>query len=75
MPKVIRERAGLAPGTELELRCRGGLVEIAPAPRRVRIVKRGQVCVAEAEDSSEPLTSEAVRRTQEQVRARDFEDS
>lgn len=49
---------------------RDGRVELEPAPRRVRIVKKGEVFVAVPEDPSEPLTAEVVRRTREAVRER-----
>lgn len=73
VPKVFREQIGLDAGTEVEVRCRDGIVELAPAPREVRVVKKGRVAVAEAVEPSEPLTEDDVRRTQRQTRARDRE--
>lgn len=70
VPKAIREAAGLKPGVALEIRCRDGRVEIEPAPRAVRIVKRGKVYVAVPEEPSSPLTRESVRETQEAIRKR-----
>lgn len=74
VPKPIRQEAGLIPGMTLEIRYRDGRVEIEPAPRAVRVVKRGRVYVAEPLEPSEPLTHEIVRETQEAIRHRDLED-
>lgn len=68
VPKWIREQAGLRAGIPLEIRLRDGRVEIAPAPREVRIVKRGELRVAEPRERGEPLPSETVRRTRDAVR-------
>lgn len=35
--KELRREAGLQPGTELEIRWRQGLIEIAPAPLPVKL--------------------------------------
>ena len=70
VPKAIRQEAGFLPGMDLQVSCRDGRVELEPAPRKVRIVKKGKVFVALPEDPSEPLTAEVVRRTQEAVRER-----
>ena len=70
VPKPIRDEAGLVSGMALEIRCRDGRIEIEPAPREVRIIKRGRVYVAEPLEASEPLTREIVRETQEAIRSR-----
>ena len=70
IPKPIREQAGFTSGMALEIRCRDGRVEIEPAPRQIRVVQRGRVYVAAPLSSSEPLTSELVRETQDSLRAR-----
>ncbi|HSR69815.1 MAG TPA: AbrB/MazE/SpoVT family DNA-binding domain-containing protein [Acidobacteriota bacterium] len=74
IPKVIRQRAGFTSGMELEVRCHDGRVELEAAPRRVRIVKRGELYVAVPGEPTEPLTAETVRRTQEVIRRRDAQD-
>lgn len=63
VPKPVRDQAGLVPGMALEVSYREGRVEIEPAPREVRIVQRGSVCVAESPEDLEKLTSETVRQT------------
>lgn len=71
VPKEIRERAQLRPGMPLEIRLREGRIEIEPAPRKVRIVRRGRVSVLSAVEESEPLSAAQVRETLESVRDRD----
>lgn len=68
IPKRIREAVGLVPGEELLVRVRDGRVEIEPAPRKVKIVKRGAVRVAQA--SGEPLSEETVKATRAALRGR-----
>jgi len=68
VPKAIRERAGLTPGMPLEIRYRDGRVEIEPASREVRIIRKGQVAVAEPLELSKPLTEEVVRTAQSCLR-------
>jgi AbrB family looped-hinge helix DNA binding protein len=68
IPKRIREAAGLVPGEALSVRVRDGRVEIEPAPRAVKIVKRGAVRVALGQ--GEPLTDAAVAETREALRGR-----
>ncbi len=70
VPKAVREQAGLTAGMALAVRCRDGRVEIEPRPRKVRIVRKGRVCVAEPEQPSEPLSEEVVRRTRDGIRSR-----
>lgn len=74
VPEPIRRKAGLIPGMTLEIRFRNGRVEIEPAPRAVRIVKKGKVYVAEPLEPSEPLTQEIVRETQKAIRHRNIGD-
>lgn len=70
IPKMIRREAGFTPGMELEIRCRDGRVEL-PAPRAVRMLKKGQLFVAVPREASELLSARTVRRTQETIRGRD----
>jgi AbrB family looped-hinge helix DNA binding protein len=69
IPKEICEQLGLRPGTAAIVSCRNGRIEIEPAPREVRIVRRGRLAVAVPVEPSEPLTAETVRRTQKAIRA------
>ena len=74
VPEGIRQQAGLAPGTAVEIRYRDGQLEIEPTPRAVRIVKKGDVYVAVPDKPLPPLTAELVRETQEAIRDRHLED-
>jgi AbrB family looped-hinge helix DNA binding protein len=68
VPKAIREQAGLRPDTPLEISYRDGRVEIAPAPRKVKIVTKGRVRVAIATETSELLKDRTVERTKRALR-------
>ena len=65
IPKEIRDAAGIEPGMQLEVRCREGRIEIEPRRRRVRIVKKGRLQVAESVEPGEKLTRAAVRKAGE----------
>ncbi len=68
IPKRLREAAGLVAGEALCVRVRDGRVEIEPAPRKVKIIKRGAVRVAEG--TGEPLTRDVVEATRADLRVR-----
>ncbi len=68
IPREVRRQAGLNPGTVVEVRCRDGRVEIDAAPLKVKLVQRGHLLVAVAEEPVEPLTTEIVERTLEELR-------
>ena len=70
IPSAVRERAGFEPGMELEIRCRDGRVEIEPAPREVRLERRGKLMVAVPKEPSDPLSDDDVRRTRDDIRSR-----
>lgn len=70
VPKPLRDAAGLRPGLELSIRLREGRLEIEPAPRDVRLERRGRVLVAEAKEPGDELTREAVARALDAVRSR-----
>ena len=69
IPKEIRDAAGIEPGMPLVVSCREGRIEIEPRRRPVRIVKRGRLQVAMSVEDGEPLTREAVRKTQDRRRS------
>jgi bifunctional DNA-binding transcriptional regulator/antitoxin component of YhaV-PrlF toxin-antitoxin module len=69
IPREICREIGLRPGTATLVSCRDGRIEIEPAPREVRIVRKGRLAVAVPVEPSEPLTAETVRRTQKAIRA------
>jgi AbrB family looped-hinge helix DNA binding protein len=70
LPREIREQAKLEPGMPLRIVFRDGHVEIEPAPREVRIVRKGQMRVAVPIEESEPLRNDIVRETTASVRER-----
>lgn len=70
LPKAIRERAGLHPGMPLDVRLQDGRIEIEPAPRAVRVVKKGALRVALPDGPLEPLTAEVVERVRGELRER-----
>lgn len=68
LPKAIREEAGLHPGMPLDISYRDGRIEIEPAPREVRIVRKGLVAVAVPVEASEPLTEDVVEEVRSELR-------
>jgi bifunctional DNA-binding transcriptional regulator/antitoxin component of YhaV-PrlF toxin-antitoxin module len=70
LPRAIRDEAQLEPGMPLSIVCRDGRVEIEPAPREVRVVKRGRLRVAVPIQEGSPLSNETVRATTSAVRNR-----
>jgi AbrB family looped-hinge helix DNA binding protein len=70
VPKAIRQQAGLEPGTVLTVRLCEGRIEIEPAPRDVRIVVEGSLCVAHPETPSAPLRSADVELARRALRER-----
>ena len=67
IPKEIRREARLAPGVALEVRWRGGRIEIEPAPAAVRLQRRGRLLVAVPRKTTPALTSEAVEQTRSKL--------
>ena len=70
IPKALREQAGIATDVPLEISCRDGRIEIQPAPREVRIVRKGRLKVAVPSEPSEPLSEAKVRATRDAIRGR-----
>ena len=68
IPKKIREATHLEAGAEIEVRVVAGAVQIEPIGSPVRLEKRGSFVVAMPSAAQPPLTSEVVRRIQEEVR-------
>lgn len=66
IPKELRREAGLQAGTELEICCRQGPIEIGPASFLVKLKKRGRFLIAIPDPSIEQLTGETVQRTRRQ---------
>jgi AbrB family looped-hinge helix DNA binding protein len=68
LPRAIRERAQLTPGTPLEVRVVDGHVEIEPAAAAVTIRKVGAVWVAVPTATVPTLTEAEVDATVERIR-------
>lgn len=68
VPKDVRERLGLRPGSRIELREVEGRLEISPATTPVRLVDHDGVLVAAAETALPVLTAEKVRDALEATR-------
>ena len=63
LPAEILQQAGLRPGMSLEVRWLGNRLEIEPAPLTIRLVRKGHLLVAVAQQEVEPLSAEAVEQT------------
>jgi AbrB family looped-hinge helix DNA binding protein len=68
VPKAIREAAGLVAGEPLSITLTDAGIQIAPAPRAIRTVRRGRLTVAVAVEAGPALTAQTVRETQAAVR-------
>ncbi|MBK8541361.1 MAG: AbrB/MazE/SpoVT family DNA-binding domain-containing protein [Ardenticatenia bacterium] len=70
LPKSIRESAGLYAGAEIEVNLRDGdVIELHPAPRSVRVEKRGHLYVGVPVDASPELSEEVVQATLDTLRS------
>jgi AbrB family looped-hinge helix DNA binding protein len=69
IPKSIREAAGLTPGQELDAEYRDGAIVVEPAPRKVKLVRKGSLLVAVAAPGEEPLTNVQVAKAIRELRA------
>jgi AbrB family looped-hinge helix DNA binding protein len=70
IPKALRDRAGLRPGTELEIRCSNGVIELAPAAPRGRVVREGAFLVWEPESGVGTVSEEEIAALVEADRER-----
>ena len=70
LPKEIRDEAQLEPGMPLRITLNDGRVEIEPAPREVRLVRKGRLTVAVPVEDGEPLSAKTVLETLNAVRPR-----
>lgn len=58
IPKALRDRTGLRPGAELDIRDSDGIIEIIPAAPRGRVVKEGAYFVWEPESGVGSVSEE-----------------
>ena len=68
IPKPIRDSLGLTGGRTVDIRERGGVIEIEPAATPMRLEKRDGHLVAVPEHELPVLTDDLVRATLEKVR-------
>jgi len=68
IPRDIRNAIGLTAGATVEIEASDGVITIAPAPLRVKIVKHGRIFVAVPEEKVETLSEDAVRAVREKLR-------
>jgi AbrB family looped-hinge helix DNA binding protein len=71
LPESIREEAGLLPGMTVEVTVQDGRIEIEPASRKVRLVRKGPLLVAVPIQPMEALNEATVRRVRREIRDRD----
>lgn len=68
IPKPIRDRLGLVPGSSVEIAEHDGRVEISPPDAAVHLEEVEGVLVAVCDQDVPPLTDEVVRETMERTR-------
>lgn len=68
VPKPLREELGLEGGTTLEIRLRGGHLELEPVATPMRLVRRGKGLVATTEEPLPELDADDVRAVVESQR-------
>jgi len=68
VPKAIRDELGLVGGQELEIRARGGLIELDIPAVPIRLEERDGVVVAVPERELPSLTADEVRSVLERTR-------
>jgi AbrB family looped-hinge helix DNA binding protein len=69
IPKAVRLAAGLTPGQELDAEYRDGAIVVEPAPRKVKLVKKGSLLVAVAPSGEPPLTHAQTAKAIRDLRA------
>ena len=70
LPREIRDQAEFEPGMPLRIAFRDGRVEIEPAPREVRVVRKGRMRIAVPVEESGVLRSDTVREATASIRER-----
>jgi AbrB family looped-hinge helix DNA binding protein len=68
IPKAIRDKAGLVPGTPLKFWIEDGVVMIAPDYPPVRLEQRGRFLVAMSPEGTPPMTLEQSNRLIDEMR-------
>jgi|WetSurMetagenome_2_1015567.scaffolds.fasta_scaffold1160362_1 AbrB family looped-hinge helix DNA binding protein len=68
IPKAIRDRAGLHPGAQLDIRLDNGRVEISPQPPQGRVIEDGGFLFWESAPGTPPITGEMIDQAIQDVR-------
>jgi AbrB family looped-hinge helix DNA binding protein len=68
IPKPIRDSAGLAPGSSVNVAYRDGRVHIEPIYKNVKWIRKGSFVVAKAPSGTPALTADRVRKIIEETR-------
>jgi AbrB family looped-hinge helix DNA binding protein len=71
IPKRMRELAGLQPGGEVMVEFQDGKIQIEPATKPVKMVRKGSSFVLRAPRGTPPLTVEQVNEIVDRVRNRE----
>jgi AbrB family looped-hinge helix DNA binding protein len=71
IPKRMRELAGLEPGIEVVVGFQDGKIQIAPATKPVKMVRKGTTFVLRAPRGTPPLTVEQVNEIVDRIRTRE----
>ena len=68
IPKAVRDSAGLAPGSSVNIQYCDGRVHIEPVYKNVKWVRKGSFVVAKAPSGTPALTTDRVRKIIEETR-------
>jgi AbrB family looped-hinge helix DNA binding protein len=71
IPKRLRELAGLEPGIEVVVGFQDGKIQIEPATKPVKMVRKGTTFVLRAPRGTPPLTVEQVNEIVDRIRTRE----
>jgi AbrB family looped-hinge helix DNA binding protein len=67
IPKSLRDRAGLKPGMEIEVKFADGNIEISPPPPQGRLIRRDGMLLWDPGPNAEPFdVNEAIRQAREE---------
>ncbi|HWR14392.1 MAG TPA: AbrB/MazE/SpoVT family DNA-binding domain-containing protein [Terriglobales bacterium] len=69
IPSEIRREADLRPGVPLEVRFHDGRIEIEPQPLPIKLVRKGELVIAQPEKKTPKLTSETEDRVRRDIRS------
>ncbi len=72
IPKSVREAAGLKPGVAVMVEFSDGKIQIEPATKPVKVVRKGSALVLRAPRGTPPLTVDQVNAILARVRNREI---